>query len=226
MSDSTSTALQLITGNRTCSADSLVPWLLLEAFELPYEEIRIDLFRSDAVERLALFSPSLKVPVLIHGDIKVWDPLPICEYLSETFLENRAWPTNLKKKAAARSVCGELHGDFIQFKQEWPMNCHLYQARKPSAALEKEIARLDAIMSCCRNKYGDGGDFLFGHFSIADAFMAPFAIALDGYGAELTARARDYVDFLLEQPHLQWWLEGAQRELDDIRFASRTGTAG
>ncbi|MDR2213390.1 MAG: glutathione S-transferase [Pseudomonadales bacterium] len=213
--------LQLITGNRTCSADSLVPWLLLETFDLPYQETRIDLFRGNAVEKTALFSPSLKVPVLVHGDIKVWDPLPICEYLSETFLENRAWPANQKKKATARSICGELHGDFTRFKQEWPMNCHLYQARRPSAALEREIARLDAIMSCCHSKFGDGGDFLFGHFSIADAFIAPFAIALDCYGAELTAAAKRYVHTLLEQPHLQWWLEGAQRELDEIRFARK-----
>jgi len=226
MSDLTSTSLQLITGNRTCSADSLIPWLLLETFDLPYEEIRIDLFRSDAVEKMALYSPSLKVPVLLHGDIKVWDALPICEYINESFLEERAWPANVKKKASARSICGELHGDFLQFKQEWPMDCHLYQARKPSPPLEREIARLDAIMACCRNKFGDGGNFLFGQFCIADAFMTPFAIALNCYGAELTARAQAYVDFLLEQPHAQWWLEEAQRELDDIRFASRTGTAG
>lgn len=214
--------LHLVTGNRTISANSLPPWLLLKSFDLPFSELRIDLFRSDAVEKLALFSPSLKAPVLLHGDVKVWDALPICEYLNETFLEQRAWPQHQKKKAAARSICAELHGDFAQFQQQWPMDCHLRQPRRIDATLEREIARLDAIMSCCRDKYGDGGEFLFGAFSIVDAFLAPFAITLDCYGAELTGKARNYVDFLLNQPHVQWWLDDAQRELDDVRFA-RTG---
>ena len=200
----------LITGNRTISSNSLSPWLLMKEFEIPFHEISIDLFKSNAVEKLGVFSPSLKVPVLIHEDIKVWDALPICEYVSETWLENRGWPHHLKKRAAARSVCAELHGDFGHFKQQWPMNCNLIQNRKPDAALEREIARLDAIMYCCRQKYGDGGDYLFGAFSIADTFMAPYAITLYSYGAELTANARAYLNTLLNNAHVLCWLAEAQ----------------
>lgn len=210
--------LHLVTGNRTVSAPSLVPWLLLREFGIPFRETAIDLFRADAAERLGPLSPSLKVPVLLHADIRVWDALPICEYISETFLENRGWPHNLRKRAAARSVCAELHGDFTHFKQEWPMNCNLVRHSRPDALLEQEIARLDAIMYSCRGKYGDGGDFLFGNFSIADAFLAPFAIALHGYGAELTAKSREYMDTLLGHPQLLCWLDEAQQELDEIRF--------
>jgi len=210
--------LQLITGNRTVSAPSLVPWLLMREFGVPFREINIDLFRGDATERLGLFSPSLKVPVLIHDEVKVWDALPICEYLSETFLENRGWPHHIRKRAAARSVCAELHGDFAHFKQEWPMNCNLVRPSKPDPVLEREIARLDAIMYCSRGKYGDGGDWLFGNFSIADAFLVPFAIALQGYGAELTAKSREYLQTLLAHPQVLYWLDEAQQELDEVRF--------
>lgn len=204
--------LNLITGNRTTSASSLVPWLLLKEFEIPFHEIAIDLFRSDAIERLGLYSPSLKVPVLIHNDVKVWDSLPICEYVSETFLEYQGWPSHLKKRAAARSVCAELHGDFSHFQQQWPMNCNLVQPSKPDARLETEIARLDAIMYCCRRKFGDGGPYLFGRFSIADAFMAPFAIALHGYGAELSRKSLGYMDTLLNNPHVLAWQDEARAE--------------
>jgi len=214
--------LQLISGNRTFSGNSLIPWLLLRHFDIGFHEIRIDLLRSDAMEKLGYFSPSLKVPVLVHEDLKVWDALPICEYLSETFLEQQGWSGHQKKKAAARSVCAELHGDFSYFKTQWPMNCHLHQARKPDQQLDREIARLDAILYCCQRKYGDGGNYLFGNFSIADAFMAPFAIALDCYKAELTHKSRDYVQYLLGHVHVQSWLDDAQKELDSVRFA-RTG---
>lgn len=210
--------LNLISGNRTISATSLTPWLLLKQFDIPFHEIRIDLFRDDAVERVGWFSPSLKVPVLIHHDIKVWDALPICEYLSETWLEGRGWPLHQKKRAAARSVCAELHGDFQAFKQQWPMHCHLHLNGKIDAPLERDIARLDSIMSCCRRKYGDGGDWLFGAFSIVDAFMAPFVIALDCHGAELTAAASDYCQQLLRNSWVLEWLFEAQIELNNVHY--------
>ncbi len=213
------TDLHLITGNRTTSSTSLVPWLLMKELQIPFHEIAIDLFRSDAVEKLGLYSPNLKVPVLIHEDIKVWDALPVCEYISETLLENRGWPTHLKKRATARSVCAELHGDYAHFRTEWPMTCHLTRNVEPDEQLEREIARLDAIMYCCKRKYGDGGNWLFGNFSIVDAFMAPFAIALQNHGAELTEKSREYMHTLLNNPHVIWWLDDAQQELDEVRFA-------
>ncbi len=210
------TDLHLITGNKNFSPSSLRPWLLLQEFGIPFTEIAIDLFKPDSAEKLGIYSPSLKVPVLIHEGIKVWDSLPICEYLSETFLENRGWPCNLKKKAAARSVVAELHSDFQHFKRDWPMNCQMQVRMKPDEKLEQEIARLDAIMYCCRRKYGDGGDYLFGQFSIADCFMAPATIALRAYGAQLSWKTNLYIDTLLANPHLQWWLEQAQQEMEAL----------
>ena len=208
--------LQLITGNKNFSPSSLRPWLMLQEFDIPFTEIAIDLFKADSAEKLGMHSPSLKVPVLIHNDIKVWDSLPICEYLSETFLENRGWPCHLKKKAAARSVVAEIHSDFQHFKREWPMNCQLSLKMKADDAMEREIARLDAIIYCCQRKYGDGGDYLFGHFSIVDCFMAPVAIALRAYGAQLSWKTNLYIDTLMANAHLQWWLEQARNELYDL----------
>jgi len=216
------TDLQLITGNKNFSPSSLRPWLLLQEFEVPFMEIAIDLFKPDSAEKLGIYSPSLKVPVLLHDDIKVWDSLPICEYLSETFLENRAWPTHMKKRAAARSVVAEIHSDFQHFKREWPMNCQLNVKMKPDDLLEREIARLDAIMYCCRRKFGDGGDYLFGSFSIADCFLAPVAIALRAYGAELSWKTNLYMDRLPSNPHLEWWLDQARSELEEVPF-DKTG---
>lgn len=211
--------LNLITGNRSCSHNSLIPWLLLKEFGIPFHEIGIDLFRSDAIERLGFHSPSLQVPVLIHADVKVWDALPICEYLSEAFLEQRGWPANLRKRATARSVCAELHADFSHFWEAWPLRCNLSRPSVPDARLERDIARLDAIMHCCRRRYGDGGPWLFGRFSIADAFMAPFAITLQCYDAQLTQAARDYQALLLGHHHIATWLHDAECEHHDELFA-------
>ena len=96
------------------------------------------------------------------------------------------------------------------------MNCQMNFKMKLTEALEKEIARLDAIMYCCRRKYGDGGDYLFGRFSIADCFMAPIAISLRTYGAELSWKTNLYIDTLFSNTHLQWWLDQAQDEFEDM----------
>lgn len=212
---------ELISGDRTYSSSSLRVWLLLNEFELPYKEKVIKLFQSDTVEKIAMYSPSLQLPVLIHDDIKVWDSLSICEYINETFLEGRAWPQHSKKKATARSIANELHADFQEFKKDWPMNCRLQTRMKASEPIEKEIARLDAIMYCCRNNYGDGGDYLFGQFSIVDCMLAPIVIALNAYGAELTKQSRVYIQYLLSNPNLEWWLEQADNEQQVLTWERR-----
>ncbi|MFL2840860.1 MAG: glutathione S-transferase [Pseudohongiellaceae bacterium] len=203
-----------ISGDRNYSSSSLRVWLLLNEFELPFEETNIKLFQSDTVEKIAMFSPSLQLPVLIHGSVKVWDSLAICEYINETFLEGRAWPQHTKKRAAGRSIANELHADFQHFKKDWPMNCQLQAQMKSSAAIEKEIARLDSIIYCCRTNFGDGGSYLFGRFSIVDCILAPMAIALNAYGAELSEQSCKYIQTLLSNSNLEWWLEQAEIEIE------------
>lgn len=210
--------LQLVIGNKNFSSSSLRTWLLLREFDIEFQEINIELYQKDTAEKLGIYSPSLKVPVLLHGDIKVWDSLAICEYISETFLESRGWPINTRKRAAARSICAELHADFQHLKKDWPMNCQILVKLKPAGIIEEEIARLDAIMYCCRRKFGDGGEYLFGPFSIADCLFAPFAIALNAYGAQLSWKSQEYLKTLLNNPHMQWWLDDAQEEIEEFTW--------
>lgn len=208
--------LQLITGNRNFSSSSLRAWLLLQEFDIAFTEIVLELYKSNTAEKVGFYSPSLQVPVLIHDDIKVWDSLAICEYVSETFLEFQGWPMHAKQRAAARSICTELHADFQNFKKEWPMNCQLSLKLKPSEAIDQEISRLDAMIYCCRRKYGDGGEYLFGRFSIADCMFAPFAVSLNAYGALLGRQSQEYLNTLLSNSHMQWWLEQANNEVEDL----------
>ena len=215
MNTHTSTPL-LVIGNKNFSSSSLRAWLLLREHGVDFEEKQITLFKPDSLEKLGLYSPSLKVPVLQHEDIKVWDSLAICEYVNDAFLEDRGWPYSARKRAAARSVAAELHSGFSNLNRDWPMNCQVSMRLKPSPAVEEEIARLDAIMYCCRRKHGQGGDYLFGRFSIADCLMAPYAVALNAYGAQLNGKSRGYLQTLLDNPHLQCWIEEACQEIEEL----------
>src|SRR5690606_21641956 len=95
--------IKLVIGNKNYSSWSMRPWLLLKAFDIPFEEINIALYQDNTAEKLGPYSPSLKVPALLHNETTVWDSLAVCEYISEQLLDGRGWPANPKKRASARS---------------------------------------------------------------------------------------------------------------------------
>lgn len=211
---------KLIIGNKNYSSWSMRPWLLLKAFEVPFDEINIALYQDNTAEKLGPYSPSLKVPAFLHNETTVWDSLAICEYISEQLLDGRGWPINPKKRASARSVCAEMHAEFPHLKKEWPMNCKASVALFISEKLEEEIARIDAIWSCCRRKHGAGGDYLFGKFSIADCMYAPMAICFRSYGAKLSMEAQRYADTLLANPHVQGWIKQGRAEEESVSMSN------
>lgn len=204
--------LRLVIGNKNYSSWSLAPWLLLKMYDVEFDEIQVALYQDNTAEKLGPYSPSLKVPVLLHHDITVWDSLAICEYLSEEVLLGAGWPVGAKRRAVARSTAAEMHSEFANLKRDWPMNCSASVTMKPTEELRNEIARIDAIWSCCRRRFGENGNYLFGRFSIADCFMAPMAIAFEAYGAELSAEANSYMQALLDNPFVQKWKRLGQQE--------------
>lgn len=208
--------VRLVIGQKNYSSWSLCPWLLLKMFNIDFEEISIALYQKNTAEKLGPYSPSLKVPVLLHREITVWDSLAICEYISAELLGDVGWPTNKRKRASARSVSAEIHADFPHLKNEWPLNCKSQFRQIPSERLQDEIARIDAIWSCCRNKFGENGDYLYGRFSIADCMYAPVAIVFDTYQAELSSQAQRYCDTLLANPFIQNWIAAGRTEKEPL----------
>lgn len=211
---------KLVIGNKNYSSWSMRPWLLLKAFDIPFDEINIALYQDNTAEKLGPYSPSLKVPAFLHNETTVWDSLAICEYISEQLLEGRGWPINPKKRASARSVCAEMHAEFPHLKKEWPMNCKASVELFVSEKLEEEIARIDAIWSCCRRKYSVTGEYLFGKFSIADCMFAPMAICFHSYGAKLSMEAQRYADTLLANPHIQDWINQGRAEEESVSMSN------
>ena len=60
--------MQLVIGNKNYSSWSLRPWLLLRHFGVTFEEINIALFTDGYQQKLAQYSPTLRVPVLKDGE--------------------------------------------------------------------------------------------------------------------------------------------------------------
>ena len=75
-----------------------------------------------------------------------------------------------------------------------------------------DIERICALWAECRSAFGEGGPFLFGHASLADAFFAPVAARLRSYRVALPEAAAAYVATIYQWPAFQRWYQAAQKE--------------
>ena len=74
--------MKLIIGNKNYSSWSIRPWLVLTHFAIPFDEQVVMLSGEGWRENLRKVSPSGKVPVLIDGDVVVYETIAIIEQVS------------------------------------------------------------------------------------------------------------------------------------------------
>ena len=202
----------LVIANKTYSSWSLRPWLLMKQLGVAFDEITIPLDLPDTREKVLKHSPAGKVPILIDGDVTVWESISIMEYVGEAY-GAPIWPEDRKARAMARSVAAEMHAGFSALRSACPMNLgKRYAQRDRGEAVVRDVARFSEIVRDARGLFGAGGPFLFGAFSAADAMYAPLATRLDTYSVALDAPARSYVDAILALPAFQEWRSAAMKE--------------
>jgi glutathione S-transferase len=214
----TEAAYELVIGDKRWSSWSLRPWLLLKVFGIPFREAPIRLRQSDTAEQIARNSPSGKVPLLKAGELVVWDSLAIVEFLAEEHRDKAIWPADRVKRATARAISAEMHSGFYSLRSAMPMDfLNVYASWPVEEAVEHDIKRIVAIWRDCRARFGEGGEFLFGPFSAADAMFAPVATRLRSYSVDLPAMGDDgaaarYLEAVLGLKEMAEWGEGASRE--------------
>jgi len=207
-------ALRLVIGNKNYSSWSMRPWLALRANHIAFEEIFIPLYTGAAdKQRLLDVTRAGKVPVLIDGDVTIWDSLAIIEYLAERFPEMRLWPEDRVQRAHARSISAEMHAGFAALRNECGMNLHRpVGAVKLSADAHADIARIQEIWTECRARFDTSGPFLFGAFGGADAMFAPVVHRFRTYAVGVTLEVRRYMDTMMALPAFQEWTSAGLAE--------------
>lgn len=229
--------LQLHIGNKNYSSWSMRPWVLLKHFDLPFQEVmhRFDSFAPDsrfkqAVQRL---NPVGKVPVLVHGDLVVWDTLAIAEYAAEYaaehFPEHALWPREQSARARARSLCAEMHSGFGALRNACPMNIEASlpevgaRALAEQPAVGADLARVCGMWQAALD--ASGGPFLFGAFGIVDAYYAPVVARLRCYALPVPAEVASYMDRVWASPGVSAWVADAlvEREFLDFEEPYRKG---
>ena len=119
-------------------------------------------------EMLAI-NPKGQVPVLVDGEVAIYDSTLILEYLEDRYPEPPLFPRDVAGRARCRQL--EAAADEILFPHVWPLIAEVYY--KPDAA-ERDPARVTEALAAIAAHYAgldrilDGRAYLCGEFTVAD----------------------------------------------------------
>jgi glutathione S-transferase len=154
-----------------------------------------------------------KVPVLLDGDVRVWESLAILEYLAEQFPDASLWPRQADARAHARAIASEMHAGFLALRRCLPMNVRRpVKPRGLDDAAAADVSRIDAIWRECLARFGGSGPFLCGAFGAVDAMYAPVVWRFHTYAVEVSVEASRYMRAVMVQPAWNEWHAAARRE--------------
>ena len=216
--------LKLYIGNKNYSSWSMRPWVLMTQAGIAFEEIlvpfgtEVDGVDANFKRVIGAINPTGTVPVLVDGELVVWDTLAICEYLAERFPELALWPQDVAQRARARSVVAEMHAGFGALRSRCGMNieAHLPEqgqlAMRDSPGVRANLARIVAMWSELLAAHG--GPMLFGPFSIADAYYAPIVMRIRTFDLPVPPVIADYMARLQALPGVKAWVDAALAEQD------------
>jgi glutathione S-transferase len=239
--------MKLYIGNKNYSSWSMRPWVMLTDAGITFEEVKVrfDAFTpgSDFKRTMSALAPTGKVPVLVDGDLVVWDTLAIAEYAAEFSAARAAqlaadqqargaelWPADGARRARARSLCAEMHSGFGALRSACGMNIEASlpevgaRVLAEQAAVRADLARLIDMWSTCLAS--SGGPWLFGaSFGIADAYFAPVVMRLRTFALPVPAAIGAYVERVVARSSVAAWIAGALAEHDFLDFEEpyRTG---
>jgi glutathione S-transferase len=209
--------LQLVIGNKNYSSWSMRPWILLKQSGIAFEEVQLKFGDDTKVIGIEKFSAARKVPVLMVDGEPVWDSLAICETAAELFPDKHLWPEEDAARRVARSICAEMHSGFQNLRGKMPMNIsRRYPGKGLTPESKKDIDRVVAIWTDCRERFGGAGNFLFGKFSIADAFYTPVVMRFRAYAVKVPPVAQAYCEAVLALSAVKEWIAAAGRETEIV----------
>ena len=207
---------RILTGDKAYSSWSLRGWLLLAAFDLPFEDRLVRMYDPAFDAMQAANAPARTVPQIEWDEDgvtrRVWDTLAIAETLAERHPQAGIWPADPDHRAIARTLAAEMHSGFAALRSACPMNIHRVPAPLKAVpdGVAADVARLGELWSWALTE--TGGPWLGGpRFSAADAFFAPVALRLHEYALSAPG-AGDYAERLLENSSVTYWIEMANSD--------------
>ena len=198
-----------------CAAGSC--WNILGCPTVP---TAVGLYDGTMAADLAALSPARTVPALLCEDGAVlFDSMAMAEELATRHPEAQLWPAEPKARALARSITAEMHAGFSALRNECPMQLfHQWVGFEPTAEVRKDLARFEVLFSHTKQIKLEG-PWLFGAYSLADAFYAPLMARIAGYALPVCADVSTYVaTTLADSAFQQWRSEGIAKTYEPFPY--------
>lgn len=162
--------------------------LVMVPFETAYEPKHPEVLR---------VNPKRQVPVLIHGDLEIFDSTQIFEYLEDLHPEPPLWPRNLRARARARLL--ELKSDEVYFPHIIRLMSLQQDLDSPAAitALTAAAAYHDEMEQILGEQAYLAGDFSFADIAF---YMAQLFAARMGAPMNNTPRLLRWRDRITSRP--------------------------
>ena len=198
----------------------LPAWLCLKAAEQEFEEVLIRFTDEDRRSQMLKYGPTGRVPVLHHNGLVIWDSLAICEYANDLAPDAQLWPADRSARAVARSFAAEMHATggaypgavrHIIFSLDTNVRRRT-ETVTPKPEVQESIDHLIGTWQRSLKDFGAGGDFLFGHFTIADAMSAHLVNRLKTYAIAVPDDIAEYMAAMRDYPHMAQWIKEAEAE--------------
>jgi glutathione S-transferase len=115
-----------------------------------------------------------------------------------------------------------MHGGFQSLRGACPMNIEAdlpevgAQLLRDDPGLAQDLTRIDNMWT--QQLAASGGPFLFGAFSIVDAYYAPVVTRIRTYALPVAPAAAAYVERIFALPAMQQWVAAARAEHDFLPF--------
>ncbi|MCD6027146.1 MAG: Glutathione S-transferase [Solimicrobium sp.] len=107
-----------------------------------------------------------------------------------------------------------MHSSFLSLRSSMPMDIrahHPGEGRTPQT--QADIGRISEIWEECLSKYGHH-QFLFGDFSIADAYFAPVVMRFRTYSVFLAPALQAYMERVISHSAVSRWVKEAKAETE------------
>ena len=127
------------------------------------------------------------------------------------------WPQEPFLGAKARSACAPMHSGFVAMRGEMPMNCSARQRQlEITESCARDVVAMQALWQECMDltsKLGvEDNGYLFGDFSIADAYFARVVLRRNGYTVSITDSSKRYLQGMLATSAVAEWIQEGQAE--------------
>ena len=195
-------------GNKRYSSWSLRPWLALRKAGIKFEENMIVLDLPETAAKIAEISPGRTVPALEIDGCCLWDSVAICEWAAEQ--APHLWPEDRVLRGRARAACAMMHTGFMDLRANFSMD--LQRPHGPIEMSDAALADVTVMQGLWHEVKSGNGPFLFGKWSIADAFFTPVAARFATYEVPLHGEAQEYCDRLLADEDYLLWKADADQE--------------